>query len=190
MIMKKLLLSAFTLLLCLSGVCQTYYYECVSEENPETGMRERYNGSFYLTFTGGGYNFYQADRTGAQMGGYSRREELGKDSIYQRVETYVMYYNMFGPVMGTRTIYLGCDGVFSRNGWKNDMMRFTASRYEYYYTLNGNVKSDKGYLEVLVSSDYSTVQFINLNTFSHKGWLITAKRKNSPDNPGSPTQMW
>lgn len=24
----------------------------------------------------------------------------------------------------------------------------------------------------------------------YKGWLITAKRKNSPDNPGSPTQMW
>lgn len=191
-IMRRMFMSIIAALVCIAAYAQTYFYECVSVENPETGMKEHTSGTFYLTFTGGGYNFFQSTEDGEEQPNFRKLKEFGQSQIYQRVESYVMSYGMFGPIMGTHVIYLGCDGVFSRSGWSGSMMRYKVSRYEYYTSsLARDVKTtDKDFLEVLISDDYSTVQYISQSRFDHNGWLVTAKRKNSPGNPDAPNQMW
>ncbi|MBO4263538.1 MAG: hypothetical protein J5871_02510 [Bacteroidales bacterium] len=187
--MKKILL---LLLFVVPGItyAQTYYYEFYAAEDPNTGARSRYSGSFYLTFESGKTRFYQASADGKQMAGYGRMDEFGQDTSYDKVIQVVMGYGPFGPIMGTAVVNSESDGIFVFNGYSNGWREYRAYKYQYYYALNKTQYGNGWYIYAYVSDDYSVIRVKDASKYANSGKVLFARRSESPSNRSAPSQMW
>ncbi len=169
---------------------QTYYYNVDQKINNDTGVRESYGyGYIYITFTNNKNSFYQSDSKGNQLIPNSRKKELGGSVQRQKLVSYVMGYNMFGPLTNSQIcpVLRECDGIFNYNAQSNTRYQYCDYYYDYYLSVmsGGNRSIDEqGYLYVCFSKDYSNIYISSTDG----NYEYVGKRVSDPNQ--APSEMY
>lgn len=145
---------------------QTYYYEITSKVEKNTGVKQSYYSSIYITFSKGKNICYQSKKDGSQISAYGSDHIVLGVNIYQMDGTY------------------SSDNIFryasSQDGMKVYSCRWSFSPYRF---LPGATSSN-GIYYALFSSDFKRIN-IDQGRYVYVGEI-----KVEPGEAKAPTQMW